>query len=358
MIRLIKPYISFDEISAEIKEIVDSGILTKGHYSKRLPELARAYTGAKHAFLTTSATTALTMCLKLLEVGEGDEVVVSDFSFPATVNVVEDLGATPVFADVSLDTFNMTTEALESRLNERTKAVIFVDAAGNPSGLLRIKDICVKHGITLIEDAACAIGSSVGTSRVGNIADLTCFSLHPRKLLTGGEGGIITTNADHWADVLRLKLAHGADETMNFVTYGYNYRMPELSCLLACRQFEKLDEIKAERQSQLTEYQRLLGPLGFMPQVIEQGVDYNVQSVVFRVPQSVDRAELSEYLKQRGIESTLGTYCLSACEYYANKYHDIQPVAFSLQKSTICLPCYSDVPVGEICSAIRDYVVR
>jgi dTDP-4-amino-4,6-dideoxygalactose transaminase len=356
LIQLIKPYISFDEVSAELKEILDSGILTKGYYSKRLPELAKTYTGAKYAFLTTSATTALTMCLKLLGVGQGDEVVVSDFSFPATVNVVEDLGATPVFADVSLDTFNMTPETLEARVSDKTKVVIFVDAAGNPSGLLQIKAICEKHGITLIEDAACAIGSSIGGTMVGTIADLTCFSLHPRKLLTGGEGGIITTNSDRWADELRLKLAHGADDALNFVTYGYNYRMPEISCLLACKQFEKLDEIIAERQSQMTEYTQLLEPLGFSAQSVDDDVDHNIQSVVFRVPESIRRSELSTYLKQRDIESTLGTYCLSACEYYATKYQDIQPVAFELQETTICLPCYAGAPISEVCSAIGDYI--
>ncbi|MDR2672015.1 MAG: DegT/DnrJ/EryC1/StrS family aminotransferase [Coriobacteriales bacterium] len=354
MIRLIRPYISFTEVATELEEILDSGILTKGPYSKQLPALAQAYTGASHAFLTTSATTALTMCLKHLEVGPGDEVVLSDFSFPATANVVEDLGAVPVFADVSPDTFNMTAEALESRISSKTKAVIFVDAAGNPSGLERIKAVCNERSIALVEDAACALGSSVGKRKVGTIADFTCFSLHPRKLLTGGEGGIIATNNDDAAKELRLKLSHGADETMDFVTFGYNYRMPEISCLLACKQFEKLDTIIAERQTQMAEYTRLLEPLGFKAQLVEPGHVHNVQSVVFKVPKGVSRPILSAQLKQHSIETTLGTYCLSACSYYREKYNDVQPVAYALQETTICLPCYSGVPVAEICDAIAN----
>ena len=206
MIKLIKPYIEFDEAREGLEGIFDSGIFTKGQYSKAFPKRIAEYTGAKHAFLTTSATTALTMSMHLAGVGPGDEVIVSDFSFPATVNVVEDLGATPIFADVSLDTYNMDPADLERKITPRTKAVIFVDALGNPSGILDIRAVCRDRGIVFVEDAACAMGSSADGIKCGRIADISCFSMHPRKLVTCGEGGAVTVDSDEYADVLRVKL--------------------------------------------------------------------------------------------------------------------------------------------------------
>ena len=135
MIKLIKPYICFAEVEEDFKEIFASGIFTKGKHVAALRQEIAQYTGAKHAFLTTSATTALSIALKILNIKPGDEVIVSDFSFPATANVVEDIGAIPVFADVSLDTFNLLPEELEKKITPKTKSVIFVDAFGNPSGL-------------------------------------------------------------------------------------------------------------------------------------------------------------------------------------------------------------------------------
>ena len=355
MIRLIKPYISFEEVSQDIKDILDSGFLTRGHYSQVLPEKIKEYTGAEHAFLTTSATTALTMCLKILNIGPGDEVIVSDFSFPASVNVVEDVGARPVFADVSLDTFNMLESELKRKISNKTKAVIFVDVAGNPSGITNIAQICKQNSIPLIEDAACAIGSVVGRQKVGVLADLTCFSFHPRKLLTSGEGGTITTNNSFYAEALSAKLLHGANSEGVYVTYGYNYRLPEISCLLAYKQFEKLDSIISERRMQAAYYSELLTPLGFRSQKADSNVYHNTQSVIFIVPAKVNRDGLITYLRENNIESTLGTYCLSLCDYYLRKYNDVQPNASYLQDNTICLPCYTSVPIDEVVSSIRSY---
>lgn len=357
MIRLIKPYITFEEIAPELKGIFDSGILTKGKYSKEFPRKMAEYTGAKHAFLTTSATTALTMALRALNVGPGDDIAVSDFSFPASVNVIEDLGARPIFIDVDRETYNMIPEQLEQKITPATKACIFVDALGNPSHLECIVEVCHAHGVVLIEDAACAIGSKVDGKKIGSVSDITCFSLHPRKLLTCGEGGVITTNNDEYAHFFSYKLNHGADlETGEFISYGYNYRMPEIPCLMGCDQVDKIDDIVKQRRSQKERYAALLEPLGFTPQKAASNAYHNVQSVVFTVPQGVDRDSLHDYLASRDIESTIGTYCLSECVYYRDKYNDVQPNASFLQHNTVTLPCYEDIPVEEVCSAIADFM--
>ena len=356
MIRLVKPYISFDEVEAEFREIFESGWFTRGRHVAAFADAIRHYTGARHAFLTTSATTALWTCLRLLEIGPGDEVIVSDFSFPATANVVEDVGATPVFADVSMETFNMLPEELERKITPRTRAVIFVDAMGNPSGIHTIYEICRKHGLPLVEDAACAIGSSENGVRCGNIADLTCFSFHPRKLLTTGEGGAITTNKGDWAKRLEIKLAHGAvlaNGKIDFVDYGYNFRLPELQAVMGIKQLAKLDTIVRDRNLVRDAYHQALEPLGFRGHRTTQGVVHNVQSLVFRVPAGTDRDALIHLLKQRGVESTLGTYCLSGTSYCRGKYREVQPNAMRLQETTITLPCFKGVDVAQVCSAIR-----
>lgn len=361
MIKLIKPYISFEEVQPEFKEIFESGWFTKGKYVDLFREELKRYTSAKFAFLATSATTALTACLKTLNIKEGDEVIISDFSFPATANVVEDLGAIPVFADVSLTTFNMLPSDLEKKITQKTKAVIFVDALGNPSGLLKIKEICAAKNIPLIEDAACAIGSSENGLACGSIADFTCFSFHPRKLLTTGEGGAITTNNPEYAKILDIKLNHGSvmkNGSFDFIDVGYNYRLPELQSVMGIKQLAKLNSIVSERSVVRDEYIKYLQPLGFTAQATSEEVVYNVQSLVFIVPEGLNRDALIAGLREMGIESTLGTYCLSNCTFYKNKYASVQKNAFFLEKNTITLPCYAGVDVAKVCTAISKLVSK
>lgn len=356
-IRLMKPYISFDEVEAEFRGVFDSGMFTRGEHVEAFRKDLARFTGARHVHLATSATTALWVCLKLLGIGPGDEVVVSDFSFPATANVVEDLGAKPVFADVSRDTYNMQADTLEPLLGPRTKAVIFVDALGNPSGLHAISTLCRSRGIPLIEDAACAMGSSEAGQRCGSIADLTCFSFHPRKLISTGEGGAITTDRDDWSQWLDVKLSHGArgmkGVALDFVDCGYNFRLPELQAVMGCKQLAKIEDILIERNQVRDAYRALLEPMGFVAQLAHTDVRFNVQSLVFAVPPDCSRDGLIAGLKARGVESTIGTYSLSATTYYASKYAVNNPNSRWLEANTITLPCYAGLDVKLVCDAIR-----
>lgn len=354
-IRLMKPYLSFEEVESDLRAIFDSGMFSRGHHVREFADEIAAYTGAQHAFLTTSATTALWVALKAIGVGPGDEVIVSDFSFPASANVIEDLGAVPKFADVDPATYNMRPDALEALISPRTRAVMFVDALGNPTGLTEIQRICRANGLPLIEDAACAIGSSEHGVRCGAISDLTCFSFHPRKLICTGEGGAITTNNAEWADWLAVKLAHGARGTkgiaLDFVDYGYNFRLSELSAAIGRTQLAKLDEIVADRNRIRDSYTEQLAPLGFVPQAVGPEVTYNVQSVVFTVPDGVDRDALVADLRGR-VETTIGTYALSSGTYFAKKYDAVQPVAARLEATTITFPCFEGVDVAAVAAAV------
>lgn len=357
MIRLIRPEITYGDVSQDFENVFASGMFTRGQQVEAFCQELAAYTGARHAFLTTSATTALWVCLKLIGVRSGDEVVVSDFSFPATANVVEDLGAKPVFADVDTATFNMLPAALEAAITPATKAVIFVDTFGNPTGLHEVKEICSRHGLPLIEDAACAIGSSEKGRRCGSVADLTCFSFHPRKIVCTGEGGAITTSNDEWAAWLEVKLAHGAKGMagvgLDFVDYGYNFRLPELAAVMGRKQLARLDEIIAARNGIRCEMIDALTPLGFVPQRLGAGVVSNVQSLVFRVPPEVERDALIERLRELEVESTLGTYCLSGTSYFRQRYNQMQANAMRLQADTITLPCYLGLDARAVIEAVR-----
>lgn len=359
-VRLIKPYISFSDVEDDFKDIFASGIFTKGKNVQVFQQELSEYTQSKHCFLTTSATTALWACLKLLGIKAGDEVIVSDFSFPASSNVIEDLGATPIFADVSLETYNMCPKDLIHKITPRTKAVMFVDALGNPSGISKIKEICANRKIPLIEDAACAIGSSENGVRCGTIADLTCFSFHPRKLLCTGEGGAITTNNDEWAKWLQVKLNHGANSmvgtALDFPEYGYNFRMSELQAVMGRKQILTLDAIIESRNKTRHEYIEKLSPLGFVAQEIGDNVEYNVQSLVLTVPKNIIRDELMGFLKENNIETSIGTYALSSTTYNKNKYNSVQPTSKLLFETTITLPCYHEVDVGYVIKKITEFL--
>ncbi|MDP2440559.1 DegT/DnrJ/EryC1/StrS family aminotransferase [Rhodoferax sp.] len=355
-IRLIKPYLSFDEVETEFRDVFETGMFTRGKHVDAFRQELTAYTGAKHAFLTTSATTALWTCMKLLGIKADDEVIVSDFSWPATANVVEDLGARPVFADVSLDTFNMLPADLEKKITARTKAVIFVDALGNPTGLSEIKKICERHGLPLVEDAACAIGSSEFGRRCGSIADITCFSFHPRKLINTGEGGAILTDRDDWAKWLEIKLGAGVSGMKgpgaDFVDFGYNFRLPEMAALMGRKQLAKLESIVDERNEIRAMYVAALEPRGYAVQASGHEVRHNIQSLVFRVPVGSDRNAMIRELKAVGIESTIGTYALGSTTYYRNKYHQAPSNSECLFETALTLPCYRGVDVQRVVQAM------
>lgn len=359
-IRLMKSYISFEDVEAEFRQVFETGIFTRGPFIQQFKDKLCEFSGARYAFPATSATTALWTCMRVLNLGPGDEVIVSDFSFPATANVVEDLGATPVFADVDIKTFNMLPEALEAAISSKTKAVVFVDALGNPTGISKIKAICEKHDLPLIEDAACAIGSSENGLRCGSIADMTCYSFHPRKLISTGEGGAITTNREDWAEWLEVKLFHGAKGmkgvALDFVDYGFNFRLPELQAIMGMKQLDKIEEIIRHRNEIRDQYIKALEPLGFTPQQVGENVVYNVQSMVFTVPAGLNRDALIAKLKELGVETTIGTYAMSSGTYFERKYDNVQPNSNWLQNNTITLPCYEQVDVAAVCTAIAKSV--
>jgi perosamine synthetase len=269
VIPVIRPVLGEEEAAA-VAEAVRSGWVAQG---PRVREFERSFAvrvGAAHGVAASSCTTALHLALRLAGVGPGDEVVVPSLSFIATANVARHAGAEPVFADVDPVTGNLTAKTVEQVLTERTRAVIAVDQAGIPVDLDPLRALCDPAGIAVVEDAACAVGASYRGRPVGATAELAAWSFHPRKLLTTGEGGMLTLHDQEQAARARRLREHGmsvsaADRHQatkvvfeEYLETGYNYRMTDMQAAVGLVQLTRLDDIVARRRELAIRYQALL----------------------------------------------------------------------------------------------------
>lgn len=311
-IPLIRPYVT-DEVKAKVLEVLDSGYLTEGPVTAELERAFREYTGCGHAIAVTSCTTGLELALRCLDIGPGDEVIVPDYTYPATASVVAIVGATAVIVDVSAQTMNIDYDALEAAIGPRTKAVIPVSLFGNPLDFERLAAIKARTGVMLIEDAACSIGAEHAGRKVGTLADITVFSLHPRKFITTGEGGMITTDNDAWAAWLQSYKHFGMGraterESIVFERIGTNCKLSNLQAAVGVVQMRHVDELLATRRALAARYvESFAGHRGItLPVTTPQGL-HSYQSFCIFV-ESRDR--LLSSIRQGGIEVQIGTYAL------------------------------------------------
>ena len=254
-----------------------SGWLVPGPKVREFEEKWSAFTGAKHSIAVTSCTTALHLSLAALGFGPGDEAIVPAFTWVATANVVEHLGGKVVFCDIDMETFNLDPNQLKEKITPRTKAILPVHLFGLAAEMDSILQIAQKHGLWVVEDAACGFGSRYHDRHVGTLGDTGCFSFHPRKAITTGEGGMITTQSDDLADKLRKLRDHGAalsdlQRHMGARPYlladhpyaGYNQRMTDLQAALGSAQMDRAPQIVAERQRLAKVYDAALADLPWM----------------------------------------------------------------------------------------------
>jgi perosamine synthetase len=359
MIRLNVPDVDQDELE-QIRSVLDSGYLTQGPKVAQFEKLVADYVGSAHAFATSSCTTALHLSLVALGIGPGDEVVVADFTFPATANVVVQQGAVPILADIDLDTFTIDPKDLARRISSRTRAILVVDTFGCPCDMDAVRWIADPLGIPVIEDAACAIGATYKSRRCGSLSTLGCFSFHPRKVITTGEGGMITTSDGALAKRISLLRSHGGVRTGHWFTYeeaGFNYRLSDIQGAMGISQMAKLPQL-IERKRMLAARLRFLlaaVPGVKTPQDPPWG-EHIYQSFVVLLADGIDRGKVVDGMRSRGVETTLGTYAVHEQPFYRDRYGYARaglPRSHAAFERCLTLPLYPRMS-GDDLDVIRD----
>jgi perosamine synthetase len=302
-IPIAKPEIGTKEIQA-VTEVLESGMLAQGKKTKQFEKKFAEYIGVDHAVAVSNGTVALDVALKALEIGPGDEVITSAFSFIASSNCILFQNAKPVFADIDPRTFNIDPEDVAEKITEKTKALIPVHMFGQPANMDALKELAEDNELVLVEDAAQAHGAEYKGQKAGSIGDMGCFSLYATKNMTSGEGGMVTTNDDELAKKTRLLINHGQSRKYLHDTLGYNYRITDLCAAIGMVQLKKLDGLNNQR---LKNAQLLTKGISKIKGLTTPHVDQDVKPVfhqyVVRVEENypIDSEELADRLTEKGI---------------------------------------------------------
>jgi dTDP-4-amino-4,6-dideoxygalactose transaminase len=326
MLPIAKPLL--DEREAEAaRRVILSGWVTQGPEVAAFEREFAQFVGASHACAVSNCTTALHLALLALGVTDGDEVVTVSHSFIATANAIKYCGATPVFVDVERNTFNMNPALIEAAITSRTRAILCVHQLGMPCDLGAILEVSRRHGLPVIEDAACAIGSEIlwdgEWERIGKPhADIACFSFHPRKIVTTGDGGMLTTNNPDYDRSFRLwrqhsmsvpdTVRHGAREVIfeSYPEVGFNYRMTDLQAAVGRVQLSRISGIIEERRFLAANYASLLsGIRGLQVPAEPVWARSNWQSYCVRLPIGVDQRAVMQSMLEANISTRRGVMC-------------------------------------------------
>ena len=374
-IPISKPYFNKNEEKA-LSDVIKSGWVMQGPMVSEFEEKFAQYVGTKYAVAVSSGTAALHLSLLALGIGEGDEVIIPSFSFIATANAVAHCGASPVFIDIDQRTYNISPEKIEEYLagvskkkNKKVKAIMPVHQLGMPADMDYIIAIAKKHSLHIIEDAACALGSEYKGRKVGSIGEISCFSFHPRKIITTGEGGMITTNDKRIAEKVRLLRNHGMTisphernkkvtiKKEEYPLVGYNYRMTDLQGAIGLVQMEKLEYILNKRRAIARRYNSLLEKIEWLERpYVPEYANPNYQSYIVRVKEGgyKIRNHIVSKLIGSGISCKAGVQAIHMEKCYREKYKGDRLInterAFY---STMLLPLYSELKEHE-----QDKVVR
>lgn len=369
MIRLTIPSIDDDDLSA-VHETVASGYLVQGPKVAAFEQAVAKTVGVKHAVAVSNGTAALHLALLALDLRPGDLVLVTAYSFVATANVIELCGAQPVFVDIRSDTFNMDPDSLEIILTRlmvtpgtaaRVKAILPVHTFGQMADMPAILALGNRYGLPVIEDAACALGAALHGRQAGTWGKVACFSFHPRKAITTGEGGMLTTDDNRLARWLRAMRNHGQDpEAMkvDFIMPGFNYRITEFQAALGCTQLAKLERIIAARRGLAAVYDQLLTNTPVKSPVVTAGSEHVYQSYVVLLPEGVAsyRSDIIAKLRSQGIETNIGTWHMPLTTYFKNRYNyrigDF-PVSDRVFARSITLPMYEVMTTVEQEKVVR-----
>jgi len=374
LIPVMRPFLGNEEAEA-VAEVVRSGWVAQGPRVAEFEREFAAYTGAGHGVAVSSCTTALHLALYVLGVGPGDEVVVPSFSFIASVNAVRYCGGTPVFADVDELTGNLTPETVAQVLTPRTKAVMAVHQGGLPADVDAIRALC--GDIPVIEDAACAAGSTYRGRSVGTGSPLSAWSFHPRKLLTTGEGGMVTTDDPELAARLRRLREHGMSVSAadrhaaagkaiveQYLETGFNFRMTDIQAALGLVQLTRLENLVAQRRELAARYHELLADVPGLRAVRdpEYGTT-NYQSFWVLLGDDVpaDRNDVLAELAEAGISARRGIMASHLEPAYAGHPHVALPVTEKLTARSLILPLHHLLTTDDqdmIVSALKEAALK
>lgn len=379
MIPIARPVL--DEAEAEAaRQAVLSGWVTQGPQVAAFEDEFAAHLGAPHACAVSSCTTALHLALLALGVGPGDEVITASHSFIATANSVRYCGAAPIFVDIDPRTYNLDPRRVAEAVTPRTRAILAIHQMGMPCDLPGLRDVAHCHGIALIEDAACAVGSEIKVDGrwepIGRPrGDIACFSFHPRKVITTGDGGMLTTSNAQLDSACRLLRQHGMSvpDTVRHVspqvvfedypTIGYNYRMTDIQAAIGRKQLERLPRLVACRRLLAARYDELLGNIdGLLVPFEPEWARSNWQSYCVRLPDRCDQRAVMQALLDRGIATRRGIMCAhrEPCYSKDEQRHDLRQSELA-QDHAILLPLYAqmtDEDQGFVADTLRDALRR
>ncbi len=359
-----KPYFSQEELDA-LKGPIQSGWVTQGIEVEKFEESLSKLCGVKYAISVNSGTSALHLSLIAHNIGENDEVICPSYSFIATANSIKLAGATPVFVDVDINTSNMTTELVEKHITKKTKALMLVHQFGLPVDLDGFRDLANRHKLILIQDAACAIGSTYKNKSLSTWGDISCLSFHPRKIITTGEGGAVLTDNLDIAKRIRELRSHGASSSNKnkdnklfakhdeYYSYGYNYRLSDLNAAVGNVQLKKLDEIISRRIeialryiANLAKYKNEIA----MP-TIPNNSNPNHQTFQIRILAGREKRDsLILTLADSGISTRPGIPPIHKQIAYSKlpEYKNISlPNTELLSEQGLCLPVFHDLSIDD-----------
>ena len=384
-IPISKTILSEREINS-VLETLKSGWLVQGPKVEEFENKWSEFIGVKHSIAVTSCTSAMSLSLIAAGFKPEDEAIVPAFTWISTANVVEQLGGKVIFCDINIDTFNIDIHQIEQKITKKTKFILPVHLFGMPAEMEKINFLSQKHGLKIIEDAACGFGSKISNCHVGTFGDLGCFSFHPRKAITTGEGGMIVTNDDKYADKVRILRDHGAIKTdlqrhlgskpyilADHTEAGYNHRMTDIQAALGSAQMDRGYEILKQRKEIADKYHRELkdcrsikmptlmenythGYQSFPCVFIDSGIEFeNIKNI------KKNRNEFMDYLFKKGISTRPATHSVVSLTYYKKNYNieekDFPNTALAANAS-FSLPLYNgmtDKEINYVVDAIKQY---
>ena len=348
---LMRPFVGNEELDA-IKKVFDSKYLTEGPVTQEFEKQFAEFVDAKHAIAVTSCMTGLDLVLRALNIKKGDELIVPDFTHPATGDCAYMVGAEAVLVDVDLESYNISPAAIEEAITKKTKCIIPVSWGGNPVDP-EVYKIGKEHDIPVFEDSACSTGAEIQGKKVGSIADVSCFSFHPRKIMTTGEGGMVTTNNSELAEKAVALKHFGQTKDGRFTYHGTNYKMSNVVSAMGIEQLKKLSHILNDRIQKAERYSDLLkGINGIRIPKRNKGTKHVFQSYCIYIEEEGIRDTLRKDLADLNIESQIGTYALHLEPSYA-KVKRIGSLKNSelLFKNLLTLPLHHELSDDD-----QDYV--